>query len=104
MQAIAWVVLNRRNDARFPDTICKLVRQGGEDSPCQFAYWCDGAADIPKNNQGWERARKIAAEMLENPPPDPTGGARFCHSEDIAPPWTKKRRRTTRVGRFIFCR
>jgi spore germination cell wall hydrolase CwlJ-like protein len=104
MEAVAWVVLNRRKNPEFPKTICAVVREGGEKPPCQFSYWCDGKAETPQNDEAWKRTRKIATDMLENPSRDPTGGALFFHSSDIAPPWTKERKRTARIGRHIFYR
>ncbi|HXV81030.1 MAG TPA: cell wall hydrolase [Candidatus Binatia bacterium] len=104
MEAVAWVVLNRRKNPDFPDTICKVVREGGENPPCQFSYWCDGEPDTPKNHDVWKLAREVAAQMLENPPSDPTGGALFFHSVELASPWTKERKRTVEIGRHIFYR
>jgi N-acetylmuramoyl-L-alanine amidase len=104
MEAVAWVVLNRRKNPNFPDTVCEVVRQGGESPPCQFSYWCDGEPETPQNEEAWERAREVAAGMLNKPPPDPTNGALFFHSVEIAPPWTKERKRTATIGRHIFYR
>jgi spore germination cell wall hydrolase CwlJ-like protein len=104
MEAVAWVVLNRRKNPEFPKTICAVVREGGEKPPCQFSYWCDGKAETPQNDEAWKRTRKIATDMLENPSRDPTGRALFFHSSDIAPPWTKERKRTAQIGRHIFYR
>ena len=104
MEAVAWVALNRRKNPNFPNTICEVVREGGENPPCQFSYWCDGEPDTPQNQDVWTLAKEIAAQMLENPPRDPTGGALFFHSVELAPPWTKKRKRTVEIGRHIFYR
>ena len=104
MEAVAWVVLNRRKNPNFPDTICQVVREGGESPPCQFSYWCDGEPDTPQNEDAWKQAKEVAARMLTQPPPDPTGGALFFHSVELRPPWTKKRKRTVEIGRHIFYR
>ena len=54
--AVAHVVLNRVQDARFPNDICSVVKQGPTyawkpDFPvrnmCQFSYYCDGKSDQP---------------------------------------------------------
>lgn len=50
MIGVGWVVLNRKKHAAFPDTIREVVRQGGEDPPCQFSFWCDGAPEIARTN------------------------------------------------------
>ena len=80
MIAVAWVVLNRKKDPGFPDSVCAVVRQGGENPPCQFSYWCDGEPEIPQNDKLWDLAKSLAEQMLKNPPRDPTGGALYFHS------------------------
>lgn len=60
--------------------------------------------DTPQNHDVWKLAREVAAQMLGNPAPDPTGGALFFHSVELAPPWTKERKRTVEIGRHIFYR
>jgi hypothetical protein len=35
-----------------------VVRDGGENPPCQFSYWCDGQPDVPKQNQALSLARE----------------------------------------------
>jgi len=37
MVAVGWAVLNRRNNPAFPNSVCEVVRQGGENPPCQFS-------------------------------------------------------------------
>ena len=104
MIAVGWVALNRKNDDRFPDHLCRVVHQGGEDPPCQFSYWCDGKRDTPENEQKWKLAQDLAARMLKDPPKDPTGGALYYHSVDIPEPWGKPRRRTAQIGDHLFYR
>ena len=46
-RAVAEVILNRRADPAFPDSVCGVVHQGfNPSSPklhkCQFSYYCDG--------------------------------------------------------------
>ena len=54
MLAVGHVVLNRVASDRFPDTVCKVIRQGGERRRhrCQFSWWCDGRSDKPHNEVG----------------------------------------------------
>jgi spore germination cell wall hydrolase CwlJ-like protein len=104
MRAVGWVVLNRRDHPEFPETICRVVRDGGENPPCQFSYWCDGRADAPTNEDAWKRAQKIASELLHDPTPDPTKGALYFHAADLKPPWSAERKRVARVGDHIFYR
>ena len=104
MIAVGWVVLNRKSHPEFPDTVCEVVRQGGEDPPCQFSYWCDGNPEIPENEELWDLARKTAAQMLRKPPRDPTHGSLYFHSVNIPTPWKVHRERTMRIGGHIFYR
>lgn len=102
--AVGWTILNRVSSPEFPSTPCKVVRQGGEQPPCQFSWWCDGKSDRPTNFASWSRAQAIATRLLSDPGRDPTGGAIFFHSTAISEPWRRKRTRTARVGNHIFYR
>ena len=104
MVAIASVVLNRVEDPAFPDTICAVVRQGGEAPPCQFSWWCDGKSDLPRKGTAWSRASRVAGEFLDRRPRDPTGGALFYHHISINVPWKVKRERTAIIGRHAYYR
>ncbi len=102
MQAVGAVVLNRVDDHRFPDTVCGVVKQGGETPPCQFSWWCDGRSDRPSNGRSWAAALALADEMLTARPRDPTRGALFFHSTSIDSPW--RRTRTAHIGNHVFYR
>lgn len=102
MIAVGWVVLNRVRSAAFPSTPCEVVYQGGEQPPCEFSWWCDGRSDRPRDLRSWTRALIAAADLLTNPPPDPTGGALFFHNTSVRTPW--QRTRTARIGRHVFYR
>jgi N-acetylmuramoyl-L-alanine amidase len=104
MRAVAAVVLNRVADPGFPDSVCGVVEQGGEQPPCQFSWWCDGQSDRPTEVRAWDLARGLAATILEHPPRDPTRGALFFHNTGISTPWLRRRERTVRIGRHIFYR
>ena len=47
MYAVGQVVLNRVKHKEFPSSICSVMREGGEQPPCQFHFWCDGKSDSP---------------------------------------------------------
>ncbi len=104
MVAVAAVVLNRVRHRSFPDSVCAVIKQGGEEGPCQFSWWCDGRSDMPQNQKPWRQAERIAATVLRQPPADPTGGALFYHHTAILPPWMIKRQRTAVIGRHAFYR
>ena len=102
MIAVGWVVLNRVRSKQFPATPCAVVLQGGERPPCEFSWWCDGRSDRPREQRSWQRAQIVAADLLVNPPPDPTRGALFYHNTTIRPPWNRVR--TVRIGNHVFYR
>ena len=104
--AVGQVVMNRVASKKFPDSICGVVRQGGEQArfKCQFSWWCDGKSDRPRNRQSWTTAQLIAATLLTKPPPDPTHGALFFHHSAANPVWFRTRTPTAEIGRHIFYR
>jgi spore germination cell wall hydrolase CwlJ-like protein len=104
MLAVASVVLNRVAHPEFPDTVCAVVKQGGEAPPCQFSWWCDGKSDRPTDPRAWALATRIADKALHDPPPDLTSGALFFHNAAIGTPWARERQRTVQIGQHIFYR
>ena len=104
MLAVASVVLNRVAHPEFPDTVCAVVKQGGEAPPCQFSWWCDGKSDRPTDPRAWALATRIAHNVLRDPPPDLTSGALFFHNAAIGTPWARERQRTVQIGQHVFYR
>ncbi|MEM9623323.1 MAG: cell wall hydrolase [Pseudomonadota bacterium] len=102
MAAVGAVVLNRVADSRFPDSVCTVVKQGGETPPCQFSWWCDGKSDRPRHAKSWQRALSIADDLLHNRHYDTVRGALFFHSASIRPKWRYKR--VARIGQHVFYR
>ncbi|HZD53014.1 MAG TPA: cell wall hydrolase [Woeseiaceae bacterium] len=103
--AVAHVVLNRVASAKFPDTICGVVRQGGERPlhRCQFSWWCDGKSDRPFNAAAWRRSVSAARKAMAGGH-DPTGGALYFHNTTVKPAWIRRKIRTVRIGDHIFYR
>ncbi len=104
MLAVASVVLNRVAHPEFPDTVCGVVKQGGETPPCQFSWWCDGRSDRPTEARAWASATQIAERVLQGTHSDLTRGALFFHNTGIESPWARKRQRTVQIGRHVFYR
>ncbi|MGF1639850.1 MAG: cell wall hydrolase [Rhodospirillales bacterium] len=104
--AVAAVTLNRVAAAAFPDSICAVVQQGGEDRlhRCQFSWWCDGKSDTPTNERAWAKARFVAYTVLFFDPPDPTHGALWYHADYVDPHWASAFTRMAKIGRHIFYR
>lgn len=130
MIAVARVVLNRVQDRRFPDTVCKVIYQGPireswktavdptlDDSErifypkrnmCQFSWYCDGRKDtIPskKNNIGWRKSQDVAFEvMVLNKFNAVVEGATHYHADYVKPEWRKTITLVTHIDDHIFYR
>jgi len=102
--AVAYVVLNRVADRRFPSTVCDVVRQGGEQKlhSCQFSWWCDGLSDKPRDAQSWQKVRAVARKVYWGFPPDPTDGALWYHADSVSPYWGKAFNRGPKIGQHVF--
>ena len=104
--AIAHTTLNRVSAEGFPDTICGVVRQGGEQvkGRCQFSWWCDGRSDRVYEWQAWDAAVRVARHALRQRADDPTEGALFFHVVGVKPGWVRQRAPTARIGKHLFYR
>ncbi len=102
--AVGHVVLNRVAGARFPDTICAVIRQGGEvrRHRCQFSWWCDGRSDKPRNKTEWRRSNEIALNVYWGRSTDPTEGAQWYHADYVSPSWRKDFKAGPKIGRHLF--
>ncbi len=101
--AVAEVVLNRVDSARYPDTVCKVVNQGtGRLHACQFSYTCDGEPEAITEPKAWDRAGKIARALMDGAPRTLTAEATHYHADYVDPYWNKVYPRTTKVGQHIF--
>jgi spore germination cell wall hydrolase CwlJ-like protein len=103
--AVAAVTLNRLHSEDFPDSICDVVKQGGEQRHrCQFSWWCDGKSDRPTETAAWKRARRVARWSLLGLTDDPTDGALYYHARYVKPGWARGFDRTARIGSHVFYR
>ena len=88
--AVAMVTINRVNDGRFADTICKVVYQSKVDSKgrpirgqCQFSWYCDNKSDkIPHDSAEARLAMFIAIAVMTKVVRDITSGALYFHSKN----------------------
>ncbi|MCG6883940.1 MAG: cell wall hydrolase [Silicimonas sp.] len=105
MFAVAEVILNRVDDARYPDTVCGVVNQGtGERFRCQFTYTCDGRPETIADARAFERVGKVARIMLDGEDRRLTGGATHYHTKSVKPKWSRVFERTTTIGYHHFYR
>ena len=104
--AVAHVVMNRVASKRYPDTVCGVVRQGGElrRYRCQFTWWCDGRSDTPRSLRDWKTSNEVALEVYWGHSKDPTHGAMWYHADYVDPNWRHTFEHSTTIGRHIFYR
>ena len=110
--AVADVVLNRVNDARYPNAICSVVKQGKKNADgsmrrnmCQFSWYCDGKSDWPRDTDAWVDAQMIAYNMLQyGHGRGLTEGATHYHADYVNPSWARTLQLTGRIGVHIFYR
>ncbi len=101
--AVGNVVLNRVESKRFPSTVCKVVKQGGQRRyKCQFSWWCDGRSDKAKNKASWQEMVWLAQKLLDGSIADNTDGALFYHTSNVNPYWNVKMTPKVRLGTHIF--
>ncbi len=102
--AVGHVVMNRVSDAKFPNTVCKVIHQGGQKrrNRCQFSWWCDGKDDVPRNKQSWRASVRLAHEINNGWTTDPTGGALWYHATYVKPYWRRAFAVGPEIGRHIF--
>lgn len=105
--AVAQVVLNRAFSGYYPSTVCGVVYQNKHRwLACQFSFACDGSMRKGINEpQLWERARKIAKEMLDGRLWLPeVGKSTHYHAYWVRPSWVREMRRLYKFGVHTFYR
>jgi hypothetical protein len=67
--AVAHVVMNRKESATFPETVCDVVKDGGEKTlnRCQFSWWCDGKSDKITDLAAWNDSVSLASKVYWGP-------------------------------------
>jgi hypothetical protein len=105
--AVAQVVLNRAFSGYYPSTVCGVVYQNKHRwLACQFSFACDGSMRKGINEpQLWERAKKIAREMLDGRLWLPeVGKSTHYHAYWVRPSWTREMKRLYKFGVHTFYR
>ncbi len=103
--AVAEVILNRVESARFPRTLCGVIRQGtGRKHQCQFSYTCDGSKEVIAEPRAFERVSKVARAILDGAKVDLTNGATHYHTRHVRPSWAKVYTQTAAIGVHLFYR
>ncbi|MEL7280872.1 MAG: cell wall hydrolase [Pseudomonadota bacterium] len=101
--AVAEVILNRVDNADFPDTVCGVVHQGtGRKYQCQFTYTCDGHKEVITEPRAFDLVGKIAHLMVEGAPRPLTKGATHYHTRAVSPRWSRVYPRVATIGVHHF--
>ncbi|WP_223421730.1 cell wall hydrolase [Tateyamaria pelophila] len=103
--AVAEVIMNRVDSARFPDSVCGVIKQGtGRKYQCQFTYTCDGHPERIAEPRAYERVSKVARAVLDERAPDLTKGATHYHTTAVRPKWSRVYTKTASIGVHLFYR
>jgi Cell Wall Hydrolase len=104
--AVAQVILNRVFSGKYPNTVCGVVYQNAHRRlHCQFTFACDGIPDIVREPDMWERAKTIAAEILDGKLWLPeVGKATHYHAHWVRPGWVREMTKMHRLGVHTFYR
>ena len=102
--AVGYVVMNRVAHSRYPNTVCDVVHQGGEQRlyRCQFSWWCDGLSDKPVDKIAWEQSLRLARKIYLGAVKDTTDGALWYHATHVTPYWSKVFLQGPKIGQHIF--
>ena len=104
--AVAHVTINRVQSNRWPNDVCKVVKQGYHKGRyrCQFSWYCDGKSDKPKNTKAYAKALMIAHGVYHGNLDDFVEGATHYHAHYVTPEWAKTKTMTVRINDHIFYR
>jgi spore germination cell wall hydrolase CwlJ-like protein len=102
--AVGHVVMNRVAHKRYPNSVCTVVKQGGEKRRhrCQFSWWCDGRSDLPVNQKAWQRSMELAQAIHAGESTDPTDGALWYHADYVNPKWSTMLVLGKKIGQHLF--
>lgn len=98
--AVAQVVINRSDSARFPASYCGVVRQRA-----QFSFVKNGNIPTPKTgSRAWERAKAIARIAHEGLWESEAQDSLYFHAKYVKPGWSRKKVARATISTHIFYR
>ncbi|MDC1439834.1 cell wall hydrolase [Planktomarina temperata] len=101
--AVAEVILNRVDSPKFPNSICKVVRQGtGRKHACQFSYNCDGKLEYIANGSAYDQTKRVARVSMDRKTRPLTKGATFYHANFVSPSWARSFQHVATIGVHKF--
>lgn len=103
--AVADVILNRVESARYPSTVCGVVYQGSHLSTgCQFSFTCDGSMRRRVDVSARKDATIVATAILAGFRLEMSKGATNYHARYVRPYWARQLERTATIDDHIFYR
>ena len=104
--AVAQVVMNRTFSGFYPNTVCGVVYQNKHHHlACQFTFACDNIADVVREPDMWDRAKKIAKAMLDGQLwlPEVDKSTHY-HAYWVRPSWVSEMKKMYKFGVHTFYR
>jgi spore germination cell wall hydrolase CwlJ-like protein len=104
--AVAQVVMNRTFSGFYPNTVCGVVYQNKHRHlACQFTFACDNIADVVREPDMWDRAKKIAKAMLDGELwlPEVAKSTHY-HAYWVHPSWVSEMKKMYKFGVHTFYR
>jgi hypothetical protein len=104
--AVAQVVVNRAFSGYYPETVCGVVYQNSHRYlSCQFTFACDGVRDVVTEPEQWDRAKKVAKEMLDGRLwlPEVNRSTHY-HATYVRPYWVRSMKKNFKTGLHVFYR
>jgi spore germination cell wall hydrolase CwlJ-like protein len=104
--AVAQVVMNRTFSGFYPNTVCGVVYQNKHRHyACQFTFACDNVADVVREPDMWDRAKKIAKAMLDGQLwlPEVAKSTHY-HAYWVHPSWVSEMKKMYKFGVHTFYR
>jgi spore germination cell wall hydrolase CwlJ-like protein len=104
--AVAQVVMNRVFSGKYPNSVCGVVYQNKHRHlACQFTFACDNYADVIREPDMWERAKKISKAMLDGLIWLPeVGKSTHYHAYYVHPSWVNEMTKLWKFGVHTFYR
>jgi spore germination cell wall hydrolase CwlJ-like protein len=104
--AVAQVVVNRAFSGYYPESVCGVVYQNAHRRfACQFTFACDRVRDVVTEPEQWDRAKKIAREMLDGRLwlPEVNRSTHY-HATYVRPYWVREMKKNYKTGLHVFYR
>jgi spore germination cell wall hydrolase CwlJ-like protein len=104
--AVAQVVMNRVFSPFYPNDVCGVVYQNANrHNACQFTFACDGIPDIVTEPDAYERAKRIARDMLDGKlwMPEVAKSTHY-HAFWVHPDWVGEMKKVYKLGVHAFYR